>query len=180
MNITLFHGTSKTRGKKILSDGCLKASGVNRVYDETSGVPTTDNQIYLAQNLATAVYYGQKTSIIYDRADSLYVFKMEINKNDILPDYDEVKYTINNNREEDKIPLDSLTVDSSLALTNSVAYPSDICVEDFSISYSELIILGDNNQKQLIDKLVNLRYEEFEKASCLINRISYELLWRQV
>lgn len=180
--IILFHGTSKSRGDLILKSRCLKASEVNRVYGEDSGVPTSDNLIYFSTNLAVAVYYAQKTSLVYDIEDSLYVFQVELDKKHLLPDIDEVDYTINTYKnEEDKIPLDeSLTLEKSIELTTSVSYPHNICAKDNNLLYTHLIIKGENNEKKLIDDLVELRNPEFSKVSKSIEELSSNFNWQRV
>lgn len=181
MKMTMFHGTSKLRGDKILNDRCLKASEINRVYGDNPLFPTTDHQVYLTPYLAKAFHYGQQAATGPDKDDSLYIFKMKLNRNELLPDYDEIEFAVNPFlREGHKIDLEKLTLDQSLEKGDSAAYPKDICASDVAISYALFKIKGENNQKELIDYFVHRRHEQSAEVRNSIQEMGKKLDWIQM
>ncbi len=88
----LYHGTSESAGTKILKEGKLIANIKDRVW---KGLPdnditkTTDGFVYLTDLLQTAIHWGNKTSIILKEKE-IYLFKVDIEKEDLLPDLDEI------------------------------------------------------------------------------------------
>ncbi|EIV99923.1 hypothetical protein [Thermoanaerobacter siderophilus] len=89
----LFHGTSSIRGKNIIRERKIRIDAP-KVYNSKHPMPTTPNLIYLTPDFALALYYGNKTSVLYDDDPYLIIFRIEISKDLLLPDKDEFDYTI--------------------------------------------------------------------------------------
>lgn len=91
----LYHGTTLSRGEGIIKDHCIKHD-ISRVYTNTGKLDcdTTNGYVYLTPNIETEYFYGNINSLRSETNDDLkyvYIFKVEINEDKLLPDYDELK-----------------------------------------------------------------------------------------
>ncbi len=89
----LYHGTTLEKGKEIIKDGIIK-SNIERNYADYGKIKnTTDSYVYLTINLYTANYYGNINLIGINDYEKKYVciFKINIDDNVLLPDYDEIE-----------------------------------------------------------------------------------------
>ena len=86
----LYHGTTLSRGEEIIKNHCIKHD-ISRVC---TNCDTTNGYVYLTPNIETAYFYGNLNSLRSEKKDDLkyvYIFKVEINEDKLLPDYDELK-----------------------------------------------------------------------------------------
>lgn len=185
MKITLYHGTSGKRGNQIIQDGCIKARDVERVYDSSHSLPTTDGNVYLATDISKALYYGNKTAILEDDDQRVKIFKVEITVQDLVPDVDELKYTHNSFKgKNEQVPIDeNFTAEKSIELTKAVCYPFDICNENHTILYSDVASNHHCNQteeKETTMNIIGLR-DNYETKSSKI-KVDYDasLIWSVV
>ncbi|MCY9763253.1 hypothetical protein M5X06_21975 [Paenibacillus alvei] len=89
----LYIGTSEERGHSILVEGLIRCQ-VDRIYEEEDfgEFETTDGYVYLTNDVTMAAYYGNKAQIISESAGAyLYLFEVEIDEGELLPDLDELK-----------------------------------------------------------------------------------------
>ena len=94
-NLILYHGTTLSRGEEIIKNHCIKHD-ISRVCTNTGKLDcdTTNGYVYLTPNIETAYFYGNLNSLRSEKKDDLkyvYIFKVEINEDKLLPDYDELK-----------------------------------------------------------------------------------------
>ncbi|WP_313893843.1 hypothetical protein [Psychrobacillus sp.] len=137
MKISMYHGTSKKRGDQILNDGMLKATSIKRVYDDDHPLPSTDGYIYLTNDIALAVYYANKTSYFSDEDEQLMIFKIEMEKESLKADIDEINMT-HLSFWKDKSPIidkEKPTLDESLAIVSAARFPNDIILKEFDVQH---------------------------------------------
>ena len=107
----LYHGTPASNLDSILSDG-LKLNQ-NSEFSEDS--KTEQGYIYLTDNIAVAAYYGNiQTASNNNSCQDYIIFEVEIDENELLIDYDEIKYTL----EEYGISQNISNVEECLDLTH--------------------------------------------------------------
>lgn len=127
----LYHGTSYKNGMQILSDGCIK-SKVERHFD-TLIFNTTQGYVYLSSSICVATAFGNILAYKQNQ-NKLVVFEVDIPKDKLLPDYDELKIqAIKNN-----CKFENITADLSLKETQCAAIDHDV---DFSIYKSKYTII---------------------------------------
>lgn len=88
----LYHATPLLKGKKILKDKRIKKN-IERYHQESKIVQgTTNGYVYLTQNMCLAYYYAA-IQFDYLQGNNSYIciFKIEVDENDLEPDYDELK-----------------------------------------------------------------------------------------
>ncbi|MFI3605688.1 hypothetical protein [Vagococcus fluvialis] len=90
----LYHGTTEKNGPLILDD-CKIITNAHGHYDNDSGfdesVITTKGFTYLTSDLAYAIYYANKNSVLEHSREYAYIFEIEIDEHLIEPDFDEIK-----------------------------------------------------------------------------------------
>ena len=87
----LYHGTPASNLNSILSNG-LK---LNQKSEFSEDSKTEQGYIYLTDNIAVAAYYGNMQAILNEEPCLEYIiFEIEIEENELLIDYDEIKYTL--------------------------------------------------------------------------------------
>ena len=85
----LYHGTPASNLNSILSNG-LK---LNQKSEFSEDSKTEQGYIYLTDNIAVAAYYGNMQAILNEEPCQEYIiFEVEIEENELLIDYDEIKY----------------------------------------------------------------------------------------
>lgn len=146
----LYHGTTLQNAERILKDGIIK-SKIERNYI-SGGLwcykNTTDGYVYLTKNLYTAYYYGNINLIGIDNYKNkyVYVFKININDNILLPDYDEMSV-------KRKCSNKNLSVKESLEICGCVTVSNDV-----NINNSKYMILpGTGHPLEHEDKLALCR-----------------------
>lgn len=133
----LYHGTSLSRGLQILKDKAIKKDAP-KVYDEKSRLPTTNGYVYLTEDLANAIYYGNKTALL-DEDSELMIFEVDLPYSSIEPDIDEINYTL---RPFGKVKgfndIDNPTVEESIKNAHSIRFPHDITFGDSLKRYARI------------------------------------------
>lgn len=141
----LYHGTTLSRGEGIIKDHCIKHD-ISRVYTNTGKLDcdTTNGYVYLTPNIETAYFYGNINSLRSETNHDLkyvYIFKVEINEDKLLPDYDELKIK--------KIKSKDVTWKESLAICKTVRVD-----EDVNVNKAEYLMLPNTmNHKETEDNL---------------------------
>ncbi|MER2174930.1 MAG: hypothetical protein ABS911_09645 [Carnobacterium sp.] len=174
----LYHGTSKERGLKILNDKAIKCDNINRVYNKEGLVPTEDGFVYLTNNKVLALYYANKTAV-FENDEKLMLFCVDINKEILLPDFDEIKYTIKTTKE-----ISSHTLDESLEFTQSARVNFDINVDE-NFKFTELSSAKDyrntTDQRKKVIEVVSIRNENNPYALKYIEDFfSEEVKWNKI
>lgn len=104
----LFHGTSKSRGEKILKDGYLSITAKGNYLDnsflangELTSILTEQGYIYLTNYFSQAYIFARSGLVNSDSTDKdIYIFKLDIDENELLPDYDEIKIAYSSKKEK--------------------------------------------------------------------------------
>lgn len=95
----LFHGTSKSKGEKILKDGYFSITAEGNyqnkfcaVEGKIHSIETEPGYIYLTNYFSRAYVYA-RSGIVNNYSDDkdIYIFKLDIDERELLPDYDELK-----------------------------------------------------------------------------------------
>ncbi|SNY70962.1 hypothetical protein [Pantoea sp. GL120224-02] len=122
----LFHGTSFSASQGIVSKGKILHI-IERTYDESSLLPTTDGFVYLTDNIGYAIYVANKEAI-FRKEQFLSVFQAEVNENELLPDFDELEYVYRVARKDAAhfTYADSLNKAQSCCIARSLNLSGDI------------------------------------------------------
>ncbi len=156
----LYHGTSFLGGKSILCDRYIK-SIVKRFYTpENNGKgATTDGFVYLSNDLIYALYYGYRQNIKSDHFE-VYIFRVEIDRNKLLCDEDEMK--LNNVDDKSIYPYPS-RLDYSLCNFKSCRIDEDISFEKYDVEYG-VVNLEEyrNNIIPIIENIGEVYTEEYD------------------
>ena len=87
----LYHGTPASNLNSILSNG-LK---LNQKSEFSEDSKTEQGYIYLTDNIAFAAYYGNMQATLNQEPCQEYIiFEVEIEENELLIDYDEIKHIL--------------------------------------------------------------------------------------
>lgn len=119
----LYHGTTLKNGREIISDGIIK-SNIKRNYIDYGMIKnTTDGFVYLTKNLYTAYYYGNinLNGMTNYGNKYVYIFKINIDDNILLPDYDEIEVVT-------KKIYENVSAENSLKLCGCVTVKEDVSV----------------------------------------------------
>ena len=131
--------------QEIIKDHCIKHD-ISRVYTNTGKLDcdTTNGYVYLTPNIETAYFYGNLNPLRSKTKNDLkyvYIFKVEINEDKLLPDYDELKIT--------KIKSKDVTWKESIAICKTVRVD-----EDVNVNKAKYLILPNTmNRKETKDNL---------------------------
>ncbi len=122
----LYHGTSFSASQAIISSGKI-LHDIERTYDETSLLPTTNGFVYLTNNIGYAIYVANKESI-FRKEDYLSVFEVDVDANELLPDFDELEYVYRIKRQDAAHYTygDSLMKAQSCCIARSLIFFDDI------------------------------------------------------
>lgn len=119
----LYHGTTLKKGRQIIIDGIIK-SNIERNYKNNGMIKnTTDGFVYLTKNLYTAYYYGNinLNDMIDCENKYVYIFKIDIADNILLPDYDEIEVIT-------KKAYEHVSAEKSLEMCGCVTVREDVSV----------------------------------------------------
>lgn len=144
-DLLLYHATSENRGKIIFSDRKIKCN-IDRYYTlECNGSAySTNGYIYLSNEIFFSLYFANCHNLC-DKTNLIYIFKINLNKNLLLPDEDE-------KRMQDKYNSNSL--DYSLLELKSCRVAFDIIFSNHNMYYT---IINSNTID--INKLIkNIAY----------------------
>jgi hypothetical protein len=109
-----YHGTTETAGVSILNDKCIKTTGSVGVpvkYDLRVGA-SQHGYVYLTNKLYVAVYHAKTLAPL---SSTLYVFKMDVQPDELLPDTHEIQIMLGESFDENH----SYSLDESLAIAES-------------------------------------------------------------
>lgn len=147
----LYHGTTESRGRQILSEGKIKRttheaatynSDIKVSYQgETLSAKTTCGFVYLTDKVLVAATYGVRASIIH-REKAVYIFKINVDESLLEIDTDEIKNTPAQQRAFLK---PALTPQEALAVVYSTCVSFDILLSNSDASYTILSRVDDKN-----------------------------------
>ncbi|WP_337021857.1 hypothetical protein [Pantoea anthophila] len=122
----LYHGTSFSASQSIISSEKILHQ-IERTYDDSSLFPTTNGLVYLTNNIGYAIYVANKEAI-FRREEFLSVFEVEVDENELLPDFDQLDYVCRIKREDTQnfTYSDSLEKAQSCCVARSLYLMSDI------------------------------------------------------
>lgn len=167
----LYHGTTKSRGEQIVKDGVI-SNEASLVYDEEFGkgletgsiscsgimpttLATTKGYVYLTNSLFYAISYGNKNAIFMDEPeDYFYVFKVDVDENDLEADSDEVAMVLM------KDPKDFPTAKDTLNACMSARYGKSIY--DFQYCIFPTTLDCDDENSKIIREVTEERDNEFK------------------
>ena len=134
----LYHGTTAEKGKQIIEDMYIKAY-IKRNYIDYNDVikNTTNGFVYLTVNLPTAYYYANINLIGAGKDENkyAYIFKLSVDENMLLPDYDEIRVKCKDIQQEQLSYMESIRLCGCVTVSKNV-----------EISDAEYIILpGTSN-----------------------------------
>lgn len=161
----VYHGTSSQRGNAILNDGVLKKDA-HKVYSKDHLFPTTDDYIYVTNDLINAIYYGNKTVFNDNKFDEIFIFSIELDEAILLPDLDEIKYTLEPFEAINGIKdINNPTLQESLTYALSARIGQDIDLKKYNVKYTKVAssFLGGNIEEAL----------ETKEVIALINKNNY-------
>lgn len=175
--LILYHGTTLVNGIQIIKDGCIKANIARNYFDYDEKIKdSTDGYVYLTTNLYTAYYYGN-INILEKKDDEdkyVYIFKMEIDDCELLPDYDEI---ILKTRKR----FEKISFEESIRVCGCVRVKKDV-----KINKAEYVILpGTNNRLEeeqtllICRELSKLQIQEGD-AEKIIHSITKKYQWKSV
>jgi hypothetical protein len=134
--LILYHGTSVSRTNEIYKSGVLKAKEVMLTHGNHSIVPTEPGYLYLTNRLAIALYYARLANLMHHedlalneqgqgyRLNSLHVFKVDVLKEFLEPDLDEIAArqfrTVSSLTDTNYSLSDSLTLTCSARTTRDI------------------------------------------------------------
>ncbi|MEI5948063.1 hypothetical protein WBS58_22430 [Bacillus albus] len=157
----LFHGTSYKLGNKILEQGMLKKS--QPAFD----IFTDSNYVYLTNRITVAMKYGRNKAIFSEPEETqFYLFEIELNRNLLLVDLDEVAI-FKDGFMDQQAAIEKLnghyTVENTIPLFHSVRVNFDISLHKYTGRYSILSIpdLTETITEDIFDK--NLTGQELQK-----------------
>lgn len=136
--LTLYHGTSSSRGIKILEDkkiDCNAELRFKRDRKEIVGksIATTQGYIYCTDSILMAIYYGvNHSSELNER--QFYIFKFELDENLLEPDEDEI--TIFDDTPKCITVAESLLAYRSVRCNESI-FRFEYCILPFNIDNSK-------------------------------------------
>lgn len=151
----LYHGTPGPMGQKIITERVIK-NNCNRLWNgsiqavgEKIDISTTDGLVYFSNKLSLASFYGnanrwnckEKTSLIY-------VFRVNIPEEELLPDWDELKINW------EQIVRKDITAEQSLSICSCVSVDHSIKADKYNIEYIEIDMLDDSSE--LSEKIIEL------------------------
>lgn len=157
----LFHGTSYKLGNKILEQGIIKKS--QPAFD----IFTDSNYVYLTNRITVAMKYGRNKAIFTEPEETqFYLFEIELNRNLLLVDLDEVaifKDGFMDQKEAIEKLHGNYTVENTIPLFHSVRVNFDIALHNYTGRYSILSIsdLTEEITEDIFDK--NLTDQELQK-----------------
>lgn len=177
----LYHGTTLSISEKIDESKALKINSES-LYKDPS-IQTTPGYIYLSINPALAFYYGNKHSAHYTdptEEDSFVVYEIELEKEELLVDTDELKYVHEKTKEEinnynlDKCLKEAYTckigrnLEFKKHVKRKLIVPSSTSPENFNESpefkmkdLKEITESRKDGLKEaIIEKIKNLKWEE--------------------
>ncbi|CAM4407854.1 hypothetical protein BAMA_10315 [Bacillus manliponensis] len=128
----LFHGTSYKLGDTILKEGIIK------IGQPAFDIVTDSNYVYLTNRITVAMNYGRKKAVFLDE-EQFYLFEMELNKEQLLVDFDEVEI-YKDGFSEQKAAIESLngqyTVENTLSILYSARVDFDINLHNYNCKYA--------------------------------------------
>ena len=128
----LYHGTTKTRGEIILQDRLLRKT-VDRYYSEDSNGPTTQNYIYLTNEITFSVYFANCHNLSENNS-SIMIFRIDIPESLLEPDEDEL--AIQGEQNKDKYKTRLLW---SLGEYKSCRFANDLDFDHYSVDVCTII-----------------------------------------
>ncbi|PFL58917.1 hypothetical protein COJ27_26080 [Bacillus cereus] len=157
----LFHGTSYKSGNTILKQGLIKKG--QSAFD----LFTDSNYVYLTNRITVAMNYGRKKAVFSEpEEEQFYLFEIELNKDLLLVDLDEVAI-FKDGFMDQKAAIKKLngqyTLENTLPLFHSVRVNFDIALYNYNGKYSTLSnkdITEDINE-DIFDK--NLSDQDLQK-----------------
>ncbi|HDR6315605.1 TPA: hypothetical protein QCU53_002352 [Bacillus thuringiensis] len=157
----LFHGTSYELGNKILKQGIIKKS--QPAFD----IFTDSNYVYLTNRITVAMKYGRNKAIFKEPEETqFYLFEIELNKNLLLVDLDEVaifKDGFMDQKEAIEKLNGNYTVENTIPLFHSVRVNFDIALHNYTGRYS-IISISDLTEELTEDIFdMNLTDQELQK-----------------
>lgn len=160
----LYHGTSEVFGRKILCDEKI-LSNTTRNYSETLqlnntqiDITTTNGYVYLTSSFIRAYNYGNRASLIHNRQPHIYIFKLQVNDELLLPDLDERRLHSEDFNEQNV----SYNVQKSLEIYKGVCVADNLDLRDTLIEYTKLpvydIFKAEGNE--IYTHLIGIRNDE--------------------
>ena len=172
----LYHGTTKSRGERIVKGGVI-SNEASLLYDEEFGkgletgsiscsgimpttLATTKGYVYLTNSLFYAISYGNKNAIFMDEPeDYFYVFKVDVDENDLEADSDEVAMVLMKDPKDFPTAMDTLNACMSARYGKSI-YEFQYCIFPTTLDC-------DDDIAKIIRKVAEERDNEFNfKSSC--------------
>lgn len=131
----LYHATTKKRSEKIFEDRCIKHI-VDRFYTkELNGNGyTTQNFIYLSNELFMSLYFANSHTLV-DKSDSIIVFRVDIDLENLEADYDEIRNEGLSDADMSKYGDD---LQCTLQLFKSCRINESICFDMDNVSFVEI------------------------------------------
>lgn len=145
--MVLYHATTRVNGEKILKDRVIECHAQKIFNTDISDcirnneslvidtcTRTTDGYVYLTDSLIFAVYHGSMATI-YSQKElverKFYVFRIEINDRELLPDRDNLSILIDKKYREA-----AATAEQSLRLCSSVCLQRNILIDVEPTAYA--------------------------------------------
>lgn len=187
--MVLFHGTPASRAHKILNDGLI-SNQAKGYYNENCiaqiikhhekkyvSLATTPGYVYLTDWLFKAVYYGNLYACMNNEKD-FYIFMVDIDENNLLPDLDEPQlqsciWTAT----KKKYVRDYTSYKDTLEEFRSVRYADSISKFKYCTLPSAMNILDGNSQliNSIVDSYVDFCYNHTEAFISYVEELKVRL-----
>ena len=161
----LYHGTTYKRARSIFKDRAIKKDCERFFTEEDNGDGySTDGYVYLTNELTYALYFANCHHLV-DKSEVLVVFRIDIPDEQVLPDYDEMRY-------QDPTGTDREWYDSDLSCSllefKTCRINTDISFDEYTVDYFCLVV----------DRVKNIG-ELFNNAGCNYEYVTSHYTKRQ-
>lgn len=174
----LYHATPMINGDQILKEKKIKCF-IDR-YHKKSRIAdgTTDGYVYLTPNLSLAYYFGaiKFDSLQDEDTKYIYVFKLEIEENELEPDYDEIHFINPSSSKK------SLTYQESLAICDCVRIKKEILLtgSEYMILPSTMNHIEDEEDIFLCRKLSSMKNAKETDRQIYEAEVIQRWKWREI
>lgn len=148
----LYHGTTYKRAQQIFVDRIIKKDCERFFTEEENGDGySTDGYVYLTNEVTFALYFANCHHLV-DKSEVLVVFRIDVPDEQVLPDFDEMRY-------QDLTGADRERYDSDLSCSlleyKTCRINSDISFDEYNVDYFCLVV-------EDVDEIGDL----FDNAGC--------------
>lgn len=173
----LYHATPMINGNQILKEKKIKCF-IDRYHKQSRiAEGTTDGYVYLTPNLSLAYYGAIKFDLLQDEDTKyIYVFRLEIEENELEPDYDEIRFISPSSSKT------ILTYKESLEICDCVRIKKEILLtgSEYMILPSTMNHIEDEDDVSLCRQLSNMKNAKEKDRQFYESEVIQRWKWRKI